>query len=163
MNTIHKFRAKYRSPDDVDKTAENMSKDEQIERLVRQRNALWNLLDEISFEFGASNDDDIYPAIASGESVNETDSGAEISIDEEGCLNMTVSARFPAEKLIKGYLSLGEPLWEKTREITRDVYRIEGVNFATGEINHWDEKLKKNEEAFAPYLKVAKEGKAWLK
>ena len=128
-------------------TVDDMTPEQQIERLVQQRNALWKLLEEFSLEFGV---DDKLP-----DPSNEDLPEPEICLDKNGDIQITVPN---IHNLLRNGREEAGLLWNKANEIVGNTYAIEGVNHATGDVDSIDFP-KARDPSRDPYLRAS--GKSW--
>ena len=126
-------------------TVDNMTPEQQIERLVQQRNALWKLLEEFSLAFGI---DDELPD-PSSEDLPEP----EICLDKNGDIQITIPNLHNSFREGREEAGL---LWNKANEIVGNTYLVEGVNHATGDVDPIDLRPKNS----GPYVR-AFGGKSW--
>ena len=129
----------------VPRTIAEMSEREQIERLVRQRNRLWRLIDELIRKHGSNEErSDFLRESDLPETRCEIEDG-KILISVENTLENLSSVRFDIEQLA-----------EASEEIVGNTYLVEGRNHQTAETNPDNA----NDSAFALYVNV--EGGWWL-
>lgn len=114
------------------RTISDMTLEEQIRRLVNQRNELWRLLDEFSFEFGGH--------VGDGGSWMRDDDyvSPEASVEVDGNGTVIVKIKSNMEGLCETR-NAAEKLWHQARAIVGNTYVVEGYN------PHTDEALPQNE------------------
>lgn len=112
------------------KTIEQMTLEEQVKRLVGQRNALWRLIDGFVSNFAPTNlktwvreDEDLYEA--------------EVELDEDDGA-ITVTLPVIGVKLREVRIA-SDQLYKDAEKIVGNTYEVEGYNPRTGDLNASDE------------------------
>jgi hypothetical protein len=96
---------------------EDMTPEQQIERLIEQRNALWRLIDKFAMEHG-----DERNGLRSGD--------GEYTVDES---DDAVTVRFSGLERLKEVRLAAGALWDRCRDIVGNTYVVEGVNHRSGD------------------------------
>lgn len=121
-------------PQKAEKTIADMSQEEQIERLARQRNRLFKLI----FWFGCTH------GTESTEEV-DLDDKTEFELDDDGRLLISIDLQLPdGAKFGK----LADEMLDKAEEIVGNTYATENYNCRNRDVNDDAEKRP----AFAPYF-----------
>jgi hypothetical protein len=127
------------------RTVAEMSEREQIERLLRQRNELWRLIDELIRKHGSHEERSDFLQENDLPTVECEIEDDQIVISVANTLENLSSVRFDIDQLA-----------EASEEIVGNTYVVEGRNHQTAETNPDNA----NNSAFALYVNV--EGGWWL-
>lgn len=119
-------------------TVADMTEREQIERLVRQRNELWRLIDK----FVTNHGDD-----GCGNGLRSEDRDVEVRVEEKE-EEIVIRIANPLKQLSDVRVA-AEKLWNECRTIVGNTYLVEGRNPYTGD-TLTEEELK--DKSFEPYL-----------
>jgi hypothetical protein len=131
-----------------DRTIADMSLEEQIQRLVNQRNELWRLLDSFSFEFGGN-------AGEGGSWMRDDDyvsPEARVEVDDDGTVVVEIKSNMEGLCAVR---NAAEKLWHQARAIVGNTYVVEGYN------PHVDEALPQGELPKGHELYSRTTTKAW--
>ncbi len=123
---------------------EDMTPEQQIERLVRQRNALWRLVEEFALTHGDDSEDGLRP--------EDPDYAVDVEEDDDG--DVVIRLRNNPLDTVRELRRAAGRIWDDCDKITQDAYWVEGVNPAVGE----DESDKRDTD---PYMRVSKEMGKW--
>ena len=110
----------------IQEQVESMTPEQQIERLVRQRNALWRLLDRFVLAYG---DDESGDGLRQGD--RHADDGVEVEAGPDGLI---IRVRNPIDR-VREFRRAVAALWDHCEEIVGNTYVVEGANYATGDID----------------------------
>lgn len=105
-----------------EKTIAEMTKDEQITRLVKQRNALWNLIWKFECKFGPDNPDNN----------DDASDSASTSVNDDGNLVIVVSGVIQNLAEIR---TAAVKMMDEAEEIIGNTYVAEGFNLLSKEAN----------------------------
>ena len=131
------------------RTVADMTLEEQVERLARQRNALWDLIQEFSSEY-AFHDDGEKEERTLDDLVESATSG----IVEDGKGEKFFELSIPIGKIVEVGRA-ADKLIEDAEEIIGNTYAVEGVHPLNGDVGDADG------PKFAPYLAAAKGFDKW--
>jgi len=138
-----------------DRTIADMTPEQQIERLVRQRNALWRIINEFVSDFAPTTEG----STEKDDWVRDDEDGnlesADVSFDAE---DGSITVRFPVvgAKLREVRIA-AERLFDEAEEVVENPYVFEGYNPRTGE--RYDKDDARMPKGFEPYLRSA--GEPW--
>ena len=125
--------------------ATRLSKDEQITRLCRQRNALYEMIRDFDTASGGDNFD------PNGDDMNLLGRIEEfVEVDVTGGV---VSTRFDAAKFVRGEAKRSAKLFKDADKIVGPAYADEGFNFIDNDLDD-----ETDPEATRPYVQAVRGG-----